>query len=384
MTPAQIRELVLSEFPDLEPTKRSDGWAFYKRGVAHGRVFRALEAGARGSRLKLAVSDRLNPDPHNTFVFDGSADTLREYIRQELRLLDGQSQTPVRSVATSETALPASDAVPAFKAGQIYDRRTDLHEPYGGTWQGGIAVSGHAPVIFLFTGSSGERYGYRDHFDSDGVLYFTGEGQRGDMVFARGNLALRDHSLTGKAVHVFETLGKGKGQRYVGEFVCEDYQTMDGMDVDGAKRQIIIFHLVPINAIDIPGEQGSQEKAGLTLAELRQSALAASKGVVAGPGGKQAVRMVYERSKAVREYVLERAEGRCELCESAAPFLRVDGTPYLEPHHTTRVSDGGPDHPRFVGALCPSCHREVHFGAEAVKKNRVLQERLLALEPSQN
>ena len=47
-----------------------------------------------------------------------------------------------------------------------------------------------------------------------------------------------------------------------------------------------------------------------------------------------------------------------------------NGTPYLGPHHTTRVSDGGPDHPRFVGAVCLACHRELHFGMGGEEKTR--------------
>ena len=58
----------------------------------------------------------------------------------------------------------------------------------------------------------------------------------------------------------------------------------------------------------------------------------------------------------------------------------ADGTLYLEPHHTRRLSDGGPDHPRWVGALCPNCHREIHHGADGVRKNKRLQQSLGKLE----
>ena len=78
----------------------------------------------------------------------------------------------------------------------------------------------------------------------------------------------------------------------------------------------------------------------------------------------QAQRTLYRRSQAVRINVLMRAQGSCESCKKPAPFARSDGTPYLEPHHTTRVSDSGLDYPKHVGAICPSCHREIHYGAE--------------------
>tara|TARA_R110000772_G_scaffold222322_2_gene332802 strand:- start:606 stop:920 length:315 start_codon:yes stop_codon:yes gene_type:complete len=46
---------------------------------------------------------------------------------------------------------------------------------------------------------------------------------------------------------------------------------------------------------------------------------------------------------------------------------------YLEPHHIRRLTDGGPDDPQYVIALCPNCHREVHSGVEGEKKNRDFQ-----------
>ena len=75
-----------------------------------------------------------------------------------------------------------------------------------------------------------------------------------------------------------------------------------------------------------------------------------------------------------------RAEGECESCEKPAPFMKKDGTPYLEPHHVNRLSDGGLDHPRYVGAVCPSCHREIHSGVHGALVNERLKQRLEAIE----
>jgi 5-methylcytosine-specific restriction enzyme A len=95
---------------------------------------------------------------------------------------------------------------------------------------------------------------------------------------------------------------------------------------------------------------------------------------------QEAKGLYYKRSATVREYVLVRAGGVCESCEKPAPFLRIDGTPYLEPHHTRRISDGGPDHPRWVAAICPNCHSEIHHGEDGKRKNRRLQQHLGVLE----
>ncbi|MDL0008501.1 HNH endonuclease, partial [Enterobacter roggenkampii] len=41
---------------------------------------------------------------------------------------------------------------------------------------------------------------------------------------------------------------------------------------------------------------------------------------------------VYKRSPYVVAEVLSRANGKCQSCKSDAPFLKVDGTPFLEVH----------------------------------------------------
>lgn len=72
---------------------------------------------------------------------------------------------------------------------------------------------------------------------------------------------------------------------------------------------------------------------------------------------------VYQRNPDVVAAVLERANGICERCGQAAPFIRAtDGTPYLEVHHKIRLADDGEDTVENAVAICPNCHRELHFG----------------------
>ena len=72
---------------------------------------------------------------------------------------------------------------------------------------------------------------------------------------------------------------------------------------------------------------------------------------------------VFERNPDVVAEVLLRAKGFCENCSSAAPFnRRKDNTPYLEVHHKKRLADGGEDTIENAIALCPNCHRKMHFG----------------------
>lgn len=75
---------------------------------------------------------------------------------------------------------------------------------------------------------------------------------------------------------------------------------------------------------------------------------------------------VFDRNPYVVAEVLERAKGICERCKTNAPFLRKsDGTPYLEVHHIIPLSENGDDTVENTIALCPNCHRELHFGTSA-------------------
>lgn len=91
--------------------------------------------------------------------------------------------------------------------------------------------------------------------------------------------------------------------------------------------------------------------------ELRMIALHAARGPVPAKPGTALYRT---GSAAIRRYVLGRAKGRCEGCGAPAPFRGVDGQPFLEAHHTTRLADDGPDHPDKVIGICPNCHRRAH------------------------
>jgi 5-methylcytosine-specific restriction protein A len=83
----------------------------------------------------------------------------------------------------------------------------------------------------------------------------------------------------------------------------------------------------------------------------------------------------------VRDYVLARAGNLCEACETQVAFHSTrTGMPYLEPHHINRLSDGGLDHPQFMAALCPTCHRQVHYGVGGVQLNDTLRLKVAQLE----
>jgi len=60
---------------------------------------------------------------------------------------------------------------------------------FGGSRQNGISPSAQSPAIFIFTGDSGEQYGYADAHGEDGVFTYTGMGQTNDTPLTKGNLS---------------------------------------------------------------------------------------------------------------------------------------------------------------------------------------------------
>jgi 5-methylcytosine-specific restriction enzyme A len=274
-----------------------------------------------------------------------------------------------------------------FERGRVY-RRDEVHQAWNGTTQlqrqGGILTPQEAPVVVVVTGEEGGQYGYDDYWDPDGVFHYYGAGQVGDMEWARGNVALRDHSEHGEDVHLFEQV-QPSGLRYEGQFVCAGYYERDDVpDRDGNLRRAIVFELVALD--DEPPASGPGTVAAtapdsrwtMPLGDLRDRA---SRTVGSQPNASEAKRRTYERSEDLRVYVRRRADGRCEGCGSPAPFVTLRGHPYLEPHHTRRLSDGGPDDYHHVIALCPTCHRRVHHGDDGDAYNDQLRMRLESLEP---
>lgn len=271
-----------------------------------------------------------------------------------------------------------------FVEGRVYSRTKEITGRFGGTPQGGIAHSAQTPAVFIFTGEEGEQYGYTDAWDDAGrVFTYTGEGQVGDMQFVRGNKAIRDHVEDGRSLHLFTKVSREGGlYRYIGEMQCASTSVVRGPDRNGNERNIIQFELFRLGASggvdDVAGQSPSDTEAPSdqqeesSLHDLRRRAYRAIK----PPGSKVlsgTPRAIRERSRAVVEYVLARAAGLCESCSEAAPFVRADGRPYLEAHHTQRLSDEGLDSPLFVGAICPTCHRRIHYGIDGSSVNEALR-----------
>lgn len=259
-----------------------------------------------------------------------------------------------------------------FEDGKLYSRWF-LHDVLKGERYKGISTPGDHPLIFIFTGDSGEDYGYEDEFKEDGTFWYTGEGTTGDMSMDKGNKAIRDHRKNGKSIHLFEDTDMPWIVQYVGELSYFEYEEKQMDDENGDSRTGFRFHLRPI------------DDSNLTLTDDLSNSLSdeavferAKKKSSSGPiepKQQTSAGYRYPGSEEVRRYAVRIADGVCQGCRDDAPFTDKSGEPYLEVHHIEPRSSGGADAPHNVIAICANCHRRVHSGQDGSQFNEQLKRR---------
>lgn len=84
----------------------------------------------------------------------------------------------------------------------------------------------------------------------------------------------------------------------------------------------------------------------------------------AAPKSVERATRQFVRDPKVQAFVRQEAAGKCELCREPAPFVDGDGFPFLEVHHVVALADQGPDKVENAAALCPNCHRHLHYGQD--------------------
>lgn len=113
------------------------------------------------------------------------------------------------------------------------------------------------------------------------------------------------------------------------------------------------------NSFDESFQRQLDEAKTISVDELKNKILKCDK----KPEKIEVLTYMYKRNPYVIIEVLNRSEGICELCKNIAPFVRKsDGTPYLEIHHLIPLSENGDDTVENTMALCPNCHRKLHYG----------------------
>lgn len=277
-----------------------------------------------------------------------------------------------------ETAWQKVPSVGPLELGSVY-RRAHLNDRFGGNRMSGIVASPKEPVVLLFHTKEPSQQFYKDGFDKDGIYWYSGEGTRGDMNWTPANRAIRDHMSEGKDLLLFERVQRVNGlwclvhtMRYL------KHQEEIRPDKEGKSRRAIVFGLIADHAYETtPNVDQFTEFPGTPL-ELRRAVENLVETQDETPAER--IRKVYKRSVLVAHYARVRAAGKCEACGSDAPFETNNGERFLEVHHIDRLADGGADQFDKVAAVCPNCHRRIHFGKDGAEYNRELANRIATFE----
>lgn len=202
----------------------------------------------------------------------------------------------------------------------------------------------------------------------DGVLHYTGMGQKGDQSLDfMQNKTLTQSGSNGVAIHLFE-VHRPKVYTYAGEvaLAAKPYQETQSDD-GGNARKVWVFPVapksghvppVPADLLHQLDERKERQARKLSDEEIANKAMQSGRTKV---GVQRAIVKQYQRSVWVAEHAKRRAAGCCELCKQPAPFADKEGKPYLETHHIDWLARGGADTVENTVALCPNCHRRVHL-----------------------
>lgn len=93
---------------------------------------------------------------------------------------------------------------------------------------------------------SGQRHGYYDGWDDEGLYNFVGEGQTGDQTLTQRNRTILDHVAEGRSLEGF--LADSTSVSYLGEFVLIDYYFTEAHESGNLSllRQVVVFRLRPV------------------------------------------------------------------------------------------------------------------------------------------
>ena len=197
-------------------------------------------------------------------------------------------------------------------------------------------------------------------------LHYTGMGSTGDQTLGAQNKTLHESNFNGVEVHLFEVFELRK-YTYQGVVIYngKGYQEKQA-DVDGNERKVWMFPLklkdgkpISIDNLILNKLQETKRKSFRKLDKKQLKRIAESKKEKAQSYRLTETKSI-DRDEYIKLYALQRAKGKCQLCEKPAPFLKKDGNPYLEVHHIDYLANNGSDTIDNVAALCPNCHRKMH------------------------
>lgn len=268
--------------------------------------------------------------------------------------------------------------------GNVYSNE-EVAKMFSCSPQGGIRVSKTNKTVTIISKlvRRNETNPYQDkHMGNDGRIIYTGMGTVGDQKLTGQNQRIAESRTNGYRLFYFEVY-KNNEYTYKGELILDDKPYfVDEPDLNNNIRKVIKFKLklktpVDINCVSeevIKEDELQKEKEinKMSSSELADLAMKSS-------GESKTIKVIseqYTRDLKVKQYTLRRANGKCDLCDKEAPFVSNKNEPYLESHHVVPLSKNGKDSIVNTVALCPNCHKEMHYGKDNKKNLQKLKTKL--------
>jgi hypothetical protein len=284
-----------------------------------------------------------------------------------------------RGLAARKIASPRLDIAQSsfpFQVGAHYTRAEvaaviDLpaSKARGGDWATGYTFQNGAWFIFSSVGIPGRTgHDYQNEFDGADFIWW-GKSK------TRLNQTQISNLLSGKhPVYIFARSEERGSFRFLGVGAATDVR--DGPPV----RATWVFSSPSGNSLPPEANPESEEFREQVRKRRRKGFDTPPQGTL-NPERKVASGKAYVRDPAVVAFVELEAGGLCEKCGQEAPFIRSDGSPFLEVHHIQSLADGGPDTVWNAAGLCPNCHRECHYGQNIAKLRKELAAKILKKRP---
>ncbi|MFY3137984.1 HNH endonuclease [Achromobacter xylosoxidans] len=299
------------------------------------------------------------------FNADDNAPTYRDMKHCDLETFEGiKSEFSTRFQHWINDCTRASDFVVGerYSAYEILTFAKSYDTRAGGMFV--VPSTGKPEVVVIKATLSGETYA-NEWLDPQKRLkyYFKAITRNGKQEFGehfKANAAILGYPEI--PILTFVRQSGATPFTYHGTFVHANHHS----ESDGSKWfELVLKESQPDNVVtDLTYlENDLNARVELSRNSTREERLARLKHAPRKPVRVAVQASAFQRNPDVIVEVLERAQGHCEGCKSPAPFIsRARNEPYLEVHHRIRLADGGDDTVDNAIALCPNCHRKMHFG----------------------
>ena len=263
------------------------------------------------------------------------------------------------------------------QVGEKFGNRKDIWKLFGGQYQQGVMKFPGEDFVNVFFKEDGP---YPDEIDTEtGVVEYRGKGLKGEQTLTAGNRLLENARLSKSPVR-FWYRPVGGAWEFKSWATVFDRENIEEEDVQGNLAMRYLWFLVPvisehkelwpIEVLESPVNPISPTEVSLIknprnlLADYARIARDLENNPTSLDFNPKPRSPQPKRRKRAKDIVIARAQGFCENdnCSGMPPDVKKDGTPIFQVDHIIQLSDGGPDQPDNMIALCPNCHAAKTLG----------------------